>query len=184
MLVRCPQCRSEIRLSGDTPTEKVVRYFCPTCQAIVRIDLQLDEVPSSSSSGTYSSIQRRKKALVADDAELILKQCEKILSAAGFQVLLAADGIEALRVIREEHPDIVILDLLMPRMTGFDVLREVRGDDRIKDTVVLAISSVYKDNILSFLHQLGAQGFLDKAQIEESLAFRVQGLMAPGGTPA
>ena len=184
MLVRCPQCRSEIRLSGDAPTEKVVRYFCPTCQAIVRIDLQLDEVPSSSSSGTYSSIQRRKKALVADDAELILKLCEKILSAAGFQVLLAADGIEALRLIRDEHPDIVILDLLMPRMTGFDVLREVRADERIRDTVVLAISSVYKDNILSFLHQLGAQGFLDKAQIEESLAFRVAGLMAPGGTPA
>ncbi|HJQ99926.1 MAG TPA: response regulator [Candidatus Polarisedimenticolaceae bacterium] len=170
-------------MSGDAPTEKVVHYFCPTCQAIVRIDLQLDEVPSSSSSGTYSSIQRRKKALVADDAELILKQCEKILSAAGFQVLLAADGMEALRLIREEHPDIVILDLLMPRMTGFDVLREVRADERIKDTVVLAISSVYKDNILSFLHQLGAQGFLDKSQIEESLAFRVQGLMAPG-TPA
>ena len=184
MLVRCPQCRSEIRLSGDAPTEKVVRYFCPTCQAIVRIDLQLDEVPSSSSSGTYSSIQRRKKALVADDAELILKLCEKILSAAGFQVLLAADGIEALRLIRDEHPDIVILDLLMPRMTGFDVLREVRADERIKDTVVLAISSVYKDNILSFLHQLGAQGFLDKSQIEESLAFRVAGLMDPGGTPA
>jgi CheY-like chemotaxis protein len=59
----------------------------------------------------------------------------------------------------------------MPRMTGFDVLREVRADERIKDTVVLAISSVYKDNILSFLHQLGAQGFLDKSQIEESLAF-------------
>ena len=180
MLVRCPQCRSEIRLSGDAPTEKVVRYFCPTCQAIVRIDLQLDEVPSSSSSGTYSSIQRRKKALVADDADLILKLCERILTEAGFQVLLAADGVEALRLIRDEHPDIVILDLLMPRMTGFDVLREVRADERVRDTVVLAISSVYKDNILSFLHQLGAQGFLDKAQIEESLAFRVQGLMAPG----
>jgi CheY-like chemotaxis protein len=180
MLVRCPQCRSEIRLSGDAPTEKVVSYFCPTCQAIVRIDLQLDEVPSSSSSGTYSSIQRRKKALVADDADLILKLCEKILTDAGFQVLLAADGVEALRLIRDEHPDIVILDLLMPRMTGFDVLREVRADERVRDTVVLAISSVYKDNILSFLQQLGAQGFLDKAQIEESLAFRVQALMAPG----
>src|SRR5204862_461772 len=88
----------------------------PTCQAIVRIDLKIDEVPSSSSSGTYSSIQRRKKALVADDAELILKQCEKILSAEGFQVLVAADGIEALRLIRDEHPDIVILDL--PHLIG------------------------------------------------------------------
>lgn len=184
MLVRCPQCRSEIRLSGDAPTDKVVRYFCPTCQAIVRIDLKLDEVPSSSSSGGYSSIQRRKKALVADDTDLVLKMCEKILSAAGYQVLLAADGIEALRLIREEHPDVVVLDLLMPRMTGFDVLREVRADERIRDTVVLAISSVYKDDILTFLQQLGAQGFLDKSQIEESLAFRVQALTAGRGAPA
>jgi len=67
----------------------------------------------------------------------------------------------------------------MPRMTGFDVLREVRQDERVKDTLVLAISSVYKDNILDFLHQLGAQGFLDKAQIQEALAFRVNGLLNP-----
>lgn len=184
MLVRCPQCKSEIRLSGDAPTEKVVRYFCPTCQAIVRIDLQLDEVPSSSSAGSYGTIQRRLRVLVADDADQVLQQCEKILATAGFDVLLAADGVEALRVIRDEHPDIVILDLLMPRMTGFDVLREIRHDDRIKNTPVLAISSVYKDNILEFLHQLGAQGFLDKAQIEDALAFRVKGLVPSGGAPA
>jgi CheY-like chemotaxis protein len=64
-------------------------------------------------------------------------------------------------------------------MTGFDVLREVRQDERVKDTIVLAISSVYKDNILEFLQQLGAQGFLDKAQIPEALAFRVQNLLSP-----
>jgi CheY-like chemotaxis protein len=67
----------------------------------------------------------------------------------------------------------------MPRMTGFDVLREIRQDERVKDTIVLAISSVYKDNILEFLHQLGAQGFLDKTQIGEALTFRVASLLAP-----
>ena len=65
----------------------------------------------------------------------------------------------------------------MPRMTGFDVLREIRQDERVKDTLVLAISSVYKDNILDFLQQLGAQGFLDKSQIADSLAFRVSSLL-------
>ena len=179
MLVRCPQCKTEFRLVGDPPTEKVVRYLCPGCQTIVRIDVELDEVRSSSSSGSFRSIPRRKKVLVADDSELILSQCETILAAAGHQVLLAGDGIETLRLIREEHPDVVVLDLLMPRMTGFDVLREVRQDERVKDTLVLAISSVYKDNILDFLHQLGAQGFLDKAQIQEALAFRVNGLLNP-----
>ena len=179
MIVRCPQCKTEIRLTGDAPAAKVVRYMCPGCQTIVRIDLELDEVQSSSSSGSYKTVSRKRTILVADDAEDILKQCETLLAASGYQVLLAQDGAEALRLIREEHPDIVVLDLLMPRMTGFDVLREIRQDERVKDTIVLAISSVYKENILDFLHQLGAQGFLDKAQIQEALAFRVAGLLSP-----
>jgi CheY-like chemotaxis protein len=179
MLVRCPQCKTEFRLVGEPQAEKVVRYLCPGCETIVRIDIELDEVASSSSSGSYKGIPRKKKVLVADDSELVLRQCETLLAPVGCHVLLAGDGIEALRVIREEHPDVVVLDLLMPRMTGFDVLREVRQDERVKDTAVLAISSVYKDNILDFLHQLGAQGFLDKAQIADSLAFRVQQLLSP-----
>lgn len=179
MIVRCPQCKTEFRLVGDAPAEKVVRYLCPGCQAIVRIDLELDEVRSSSSSGSFRAMQRKKTILVADDSDLILKQCATLLGAAGYHVLLASDGHEALRLIREEHPDVVVLDLLMPRMTGFDVLREVRQDERVRDTIVIAISSVYKDNILDFLHQLGAQGFLDKAQIQDALVFRVNALLNP-----
>ena len=179
MIVRCPQCKTEFRLAGDAPAEKVVRYLCPGCQTIVRIDLALDEVHSSSSAASYGAVPRKRTILVADDSDEILKSCEMLLASGGYNVLLAQDGVEALRLIREEHPDAVVLDLLMPRMTGFDVLREVRQDERLKDTIVLAISSVYKDNILDFLHQLGAQGFLDKAQIGEALAFRVANLLSP-----
>jgi CheY-like chemotaxis protein len=158
--------------------ERVVKYLCPGCQAIVRIDLGLDEVHSSSSSGSWKTIERRKTVLVADDSEAILRTCEEILAAVGYHVITAADGLETLRLVREEHPDLLLLDLLMPRMTGFDVLREIRGDERVRDTLVLAMSSVYKDEILGFLLQRGAQGFLDKQQIRESLAFRVQALLS------
>lgn len=182
MLVRCPQCRTEFRLVDYTPSDRVVKYLCPGCEIIVRIDLEQDEVLSSSSSGSYRSLDRKKTVLVADDAEAVLKECEALLKDAGFNVLLAADGVEALRLVREEHPDLVVLDLLMPRMTGFDVLREIRQDERVRDTKVVAISSVYKEGILEFLHQLGALGFLDKELIRESLVFRVQALLTPGGT--
>lgn len=177
MIVRCPQCKTEFRLAADTPAEKVVPYMCPGCQTIVRIDLALDEVRSSSSSGSFRKLKRKRTILVADDSEEILAQGESLLTAEGYHVFLAHDGVEALRLIREEHPDVVVLDLHMPHMTGFDVLREIRQDERVKDTLVLAISSVYRDSILAFLHQLGAQGFLDKSQLAESLAFRVSGLI-------
>lgn len=179
MIVRCPQCRAEFRLGGDSPTEKVVRYLCPGCRTIVRIDLDLDVVASSSSSGPVNTLLRKKTVLIADDSELVLEKCEAMLTAAGYHVLMAGDGVDALATIRDEHPDLVILDLLMPRMTGFDVLREVRDDERIKGTMVLAISSVYKDNILEFLQKLGAQGLLDKARIQDELLFRVHALLDP-----
>ena len=177
MLVRCPQCKTEFRLAEYASDERVVKYLCPACDTIVRVDLELDEVRSSSTSGSYRAIERRMKVLVADDSETVLQQAEHLLSEAGYHVVLAADGREALRLIRDEHPDLIVLDMLMPRMTGFDVLREIRQDDRVKDTPVLAMSGVYKENILDFLHQLGAQGFLDKQQIREFLVFRVQGLL-------
>ncbi len=181
MLVRCPQCKIEFRLVDYAPDDRVVKYLCPGCHEIVRIDLAQDEVRSSSSPDLYSTIQRRRTVLIADDAESVLRETEDLLSAAGYNVLLAADGVEALRMIRQEHPDLVLLDLLMPKMTGFDVLREIRRDERIRDIPVLAMSGVYRDNVVDFLRQLGAKGFLDKPAIRETLVSRVQDLL-PAGT--
>jgi len=167
---------------GYAPAERVVKYLCPGCRTIVRIDLEIDEIKTSSSSGSYRGLSRRRTVLVADDSEKVLGLAERLLTDAGYNVLVAADGIEALRVLRDEHPDAVVLDLLMPRMTGFDVLREVRQDERIKDTPVIAMSGAYKDNVLGFLQQLGAKGFLDKERLEETLVSRVQGILPPTST--
>ena len=74
-------------MAGDAPAEKVVPYMCPGCETIVRIDLELDEVRSSSSSGSYRAVPRRRTVLVADDSQEILTQGEALLSGAGDQVL-------------------------------------------------------------------------------------------------
>ena len=176
MIVRCPQCRKEFRLVDFRIQDKVVRYLCPGCNDIVAVDLEMDEIESSSSSGSFRQMDRPHTVLIADDAPEILESSRRLLEEEGFSVLLASDGVDALRMIREQHPDLVVLDLLMPRMTGFDVLREIRKDERIKDTRVLAVSGVYKENILEFLQQLGALGFIEKANLKDSLVFRVKTL--------
>src|SRR5262245_65281812 len=100
MLVRCPQCKTQFRLVEHDPDDRVVKYLCPGCETIVRIDLSLDEVDSSSSSGSFRSIERKKTILVADDARQILDRAEKVLAGAGYHVLLAGDGEEALDMIQ------------------------------------------------------------------------------------
>ncbi len=174
MLVRCPQCKTEFRLVEYGPDDKVVRYLCPGCRTIVRIDLALDEVATSSSAGSFRAIDRRKTVLVADDAPEVLESARTLLAEAGYNVLLASDGREALRLIREKHPELVVLDLLMPQMTGFDVLRALQEDERVAKIPIIALSGVYREGVEEFLGRLGARGFLDKARLEQELVPRVQ----------
>ena len=119
----------------------------------------------------------RPVVLFADDSELVRRIGEAALTAAGFRVVLALDGEGALAAAEREAPEVVVLDLLMPRMTGFDVLREMKRSDRLKSTPVLMMSGVYKENVVGFLARLGAEGFVDKEGLEETLAFRVRAVL-------
>jgi CheY-like chemotaxis protein len=179
VIVRCPRCKEENRLREYTADERVVNYLCPSCNSIVRLDLAQDEVKSSSAATSFGRTEYPKKILVADDTEMVLGLVSELLREAGFSVIVARDGLETLRQAREQHPDLIILDLLMPKLTGFDVLREIQKDDRIRSIPILVMSGVYKEDIISFLQQLGASGFIDKETLQDNLVFRVQSLLAP-----
>jgi len=178
VVVRCPHCKNVIRLREVDGQSRVIKYLCSNCQEIVRIDLLQDEVKSSSSADSYEKTEHRKKILVADDTVTVRKVAARLLSSAGYEVLEAEDGRQALDLVQNEHPDLILLDLLMPKMTGFDVLREMKRIGRLKETPILVMSGVFKKDVLDFLHAAGVSGFLDKEQIKDSLLFRVQQILA------
>jgi CheY-like chemotaxis protein len=179
MLVRCPQCGAEFRLTGFDPDQQVLKYLCPGCDGIVRLDLERDEIRSSSSSTHFSTLDRRKSVLVADDTRSIRETARLLLSTAGFNVLIAEDGEEALEQIKQQQPDLILLDLLMPNKTGFDVLEEILKDVKTASIPVIVMSAVYKENVVEFLQQKGVKGFLDKGQIGKTLVFRVRQILEP-----
>lgn len=178
MVVRCPNCRNVIRLREVDGQSRVVKYLCSTCQEVVRIDLLQDEVKSSSSAGSFEKTEHRRKILVADDTATVRKVAARLLTEAGYDVLEAVDGRQALDLVNNEHPDLILLDLLMPKMTGFDVLREIKKTDRVKETPILIMSGVFKKDVVDFLQQSGVTGFIDKEQIKDSLLFRVQQILS------
>jgi CheY-like chemotaxis protein len=177
VIVRCPQCKEETRLREYTPGDRVVSFLCPACDKIVRLDLSMDEVKSSSAATSYDRTEHARRVLVADDTMLVRRMARMLLEEAGFEVIEAKDGLETMRRVREDHPDLVLLDLVMPKMTGFDVLREIRKDVRVREIPVLVMSGVYKEDIVIFLQQLGARGFIDKDTLHDSLVFRVSSVL-------
>ncbi len=100
--------------------------------------------------------------LVVEDTELLRRMYADRLTQDGYTVLLAADGIEALSVLRTNTPDLILLDLMMPRMSGLEVLETVQRDPRLSAIPVLMLSNLGQDDDIKRCLDLGAVDFLIK----------------------
>jgi DNA-binding response OmpR family regulator len=92
------------------------------------------------------------RILVVDDHPHIVRLVQRELEEAGHQVSSAADGESALRLVREERPELVVLDVVMPRPNGFEVLRELKTDPTTRDIVVIMLT--VKDRETEYTHGL------------------------------
>ena len=102
------------------------------------------------------------KVMVVDDALSELKMIESILRSAGHQVVAFEDGEALEDHIADEHPDLLLLDIVMPKRNGYDVLRGIRKDPRTKDTPVVFVSSKNQESDRVWGKKQGAVEYLPK----------------------
>jgi CheY-like chemotaxis protein len=106
-----------------------------------------------------------RSVLVVEDDRFLRRACEVSLRQRGFTVLTAPDGEAALELIRAELPGLVLLDLLMPRMSGLELLRRLRSEERTRALPVLVISNSSREEDVAELGRLGITGYLVKANL-------------------
>ncbi|MDO9006499.1 MAG: Hpt domain-containing protein [Aquabacterium sp.] len=107
--------------------------------------------------------------LVVDDSLTVRRVTQRLLTREGYRVVLAKDGMDALERLAEEVPVVVLSDIEMPRMDGFDLVRNIRGNDRWKQLPVVMISSRIAQKHRDYATQLGANHYLGKPYGEEEL---------------
>lgn len=114
------------------------------------------------------------KILVADDDLEVLALVARHLSALPATIVEASDGEEALRLARREKPNLVVLDVMMPGMSGWEVCRAIREDESLQDTGVIMLTGIGErlNEMTSPLY--GADGFLDKPFELDDLAEKVR----------
>lgn len=117
--------------------------------------------------------------LIADDEPNILISLEFLMKREGFTVLLARDGQEALDVLRRERPRLVLLDVMMPRKTGFEVCQELRQDESLKDTLVLMLTAKGRETDVVKGLALGANAYMTKPFSTRELVQKVRELLGP-----
>jgi DNA-binding response OmpR family regulator len=106
-----------------------------------------------------------KRLLLVEDDRFLRRACEASLRQRGYDVLTAADGEEGLRLARSATPDLVLLDLLLPKLSGLEVLRSLRGDAATRALPVLILSNSSREQDVSEITRLGVEGYLVKADL-------------------
>ena len=119
------------------------------------------------------------KILIADDEPNILISLEYLMKREGYVVTVARDGEEALAAILRDRPDLVLLDVMMPRKTGFEVCQEVRAHEEVAATRILMLTAKGRDTDVSKGLALGADAYLTKPFSTKELAERVRQMLAP-----
>jgi twitching motility two-component system response regulator PilG len=107
------------------------------------------------------------KVMVIDDSNTIRPSAELFLKSAGFQVILAEDGFDALAKIAEQHPQIIFVDIMMPRLDGYQTCALIKRNERFKSTPVIMLSS--KDGLFDRARGRMAGSDLTKPFTQDSL---------------
>ena len=137
---------------------------------------------SASHPGEQSSMSHR--ILVVDDEPDITALVAYHLAKAGYRVSTAANGPDALRAAREERPDVVILDIMLPTVSGYDVLGEMRRREETREVGVILLTARREEADRIKGLSLGADDYITKPFSPQELTLRVQALLRRLGSPA
>jgi chemosensory pili system protein ChpA (sensor histidine kinase/response regulator) len=121
------------------------------------------------------SAEQLPLVLVVDDSITVRRVTQRLLKREGYRVALAADGLQALEKLLEEKPAVVLSDIEMPRMDGFDLARNIRRDERLRDLPIIMITSRIAEKHRDHARELGVDHYLGKPYSEEELLGLVRG---------
>lgn len=118
-----------------------------------------------------------KKVLIVEDEETILELCSTIFKLEGYRVLCARDGEEALKITREYNPDIVVLDIQLPKINGNEVCKSVKSDPTMSHIKILVLSGMAQDSDLQEAQKAGADAYMTKPFSSTAIVEKVEELL-------
>ena len=112
------------------------------------------------------------KILLVDDSKPILHENERVLHKAGYEVVCAEDGESALKLAHEEKPDLILLDMILPKLSGPEVLARLKKDPATADIPVIVLSSLTEKNRQKLI-EAGAEDYVEKSSLVPLPGFNV-----------
>jgi len=118
------------------------------------------------------------KVMVVDDSITVRKVTTRLLERHNMQVITAKDGVDAVTILQEEHPDVMLLDIEMPRMDGFELARHMRSMEGLRDIPIIMITSRTGEKHRNLATELGVKRYLGKPYQEADLLENIYTVLA------
>ena len=116
-----------------------------------------------------------KRIVIIDDDHVIQESLQEFFTEAGYVVSVAADGVSGYELITREKPDIVVADILLPRMHGIALCEKIRANEEFKGIPIILMTGVYKDvNLRMYVHKGLAEDFIEKPFREKELLAKIE----------
>lgn len=122
------------------------------------------------------------KILIAEDEPNIVLSLEFLLQDAGYEVAVARDGAAAIKLAAALHPDLVILDVMLPLLDGYEACRRIRGNPATRDTRILMLTARGRESEMEKGIAAGANAYMTKPFATKELMAKVAALLTPAGT--
>jgi len=172
-----PQLASIRGISGATILGDGSIVLILDINALVRSGAPVVELKSAAPMPT----DERPIALVVDDSITVRRVMEKFLERNGLRVMTAKDGLDAISVLAEAKPDIILLDIEMPNMDGYEFATHVRNDDRVADVPIIMITSRVGDKHRARAIEIGVNDYLGKPYQDSQLLDAIRRLLEEKG---
>lgn len=118
-----------------------------------------------------------RKILIVDDESELVEMVKMRLEATGYKVITAYDGLEGLKKAREENPDLILLDLMLPRMDGYKVCRTLKFDEKYKHIFIIMFTARAQDSDEKMGKEVGADAYLTKPFEPQKLVSKIKELL-------
>lgn len=129
----------------------------------------IDEPTSFGRAEPVAGLETLPIVMVVDDSLTVRRVTQRLLTREGYQVVLAKDGVDALQQLQDYTPDVMLVDIEMPRMDGYDLTRNIRSDERYHNIPIIMITSRTADKHKGFALELGVNVYLGKPYQESEL---------------
>lgn len=179
MIVPC-ECGAKLKINDEKISDKGIKVRCPRCGNVLTVQ-KPSLTPSPAKKPAPAAGVSGSLVLVAHDSDVVRKMVGDVLTDAGFQVDMAADGIEALRKATEKKPQGMVLDVGLPGIYGFELCERLKGNANTKGIKIVLLSSVYdmRRYKRTPVNLYGADDYIEKHHIPDFLPLKLRKLIFP-----